>query len=335
MDLHNKLYDTHAFYNLSRYLFLKIEWNYNRFVEKSGITLPQLRVLWIIKIYPGISLGEIARIGCWSPPTVTNMFKLLMKNDYIIKEQTKNKKLYTLNLTCKGELLIDVNKIKEDDNFILFSLNHLINCEDLSFIVEMFKKIIISINKTFIFEYIDEINNQNLKVDFKDFNLNDETALKQLIYFYNTLRTFILTIESNHRHLLAQNNITYPQYRSLWIIDTFPGITSNKLSEYAFISPSTASVIVKNLYFKNLICKEKSELKNSLYLFPSSKGLDLLVQDFKSNQKSFLIYKDIEFLSPNEIERLNQFLYRMNLALNNDFVTEYVIKTFEVLQNKV
>ena len=153
-----------------------------------------------------------------------------------------------------------------------------------------------------------------------------------LICLYNLLRTYILTVASNHRKLLTCFNITYPQLRALWIIESFPGITSHKLSEIAFMSPSTSNVIVKNLYVKDLIYKEKSQLKNSLYLHISESGKELLIKDFDENQKSLLIYKDIDFLSTSELLKLNEFLLEMNLGLKNNIVEDYIEKTSKVLE---
>lgn len=335
MDFKNTLFDIHEFYNLSRYLFLNIEWNYNDFVEKTGITLPQLRVLWIIKIFQGISLGEIAKIGCWSPPTVTKMLKLLMEKNLVIRAETINKKLYTLNLTKDGHNLIKTNQMKKQDKFALLELLYIVNKDDLNFTIDIFKSITVHSNNIFLFEYIEKTNELGLKIDFNDFNSNEKLILQQLICFYNMLRTFILTIVNNHRNLLSPFKLTYPQLRALWIIDAFPGITSVKLSQLAYLAPSTANVIVKNLYEKKLIYKEKSQLKNSLFLYISDSGEELLIKEFDINQKSFLIYKDIEFLSVNELSQLNEFMLKLNLALKNDFVKEYIEKTFTVIEKRL
>ena len=335
MDFKNKLFDIHEFYNLSRYLFLNIEWSYNDFIEKTGITLPQLRVLWIIKIFQGISLGEIARIGCWSPPTVTKMVKLLMEKKLIIKEETMNKKLYALNLTEDGHNIIKTNQMRKQDKFALLELLSIVNEDDLDVTIDIFKSVTVHSNNIFLFEYIEKVNEAGLKIDFNDFNSKENLILKKLICFYNLLRTFILTIVNNHRNLLSPFKLTYPQLRALWIIDAFPGITSVKLSKLAYLAPSTVNIIVKNLYEKKLIYKEKSQLKNSLFLYISDSGEELLVKEFDTNQKSFLIYKDIEFLSVNELSQLNEFMLKLNLALKNDFVKEYIEKTFAVIEKRL
>ena len=106
MEQNEYLFNVHSLYNLARYAFLKIESNYARNVETSGITLPQLRILWIIKVFPGISLSNIARIGCWSSPTVSNMIKILMNKKLIFKEETINKKVYKFQLTEIGNGLL-------------------------------------------------------------------------------------------------------------------------------------------------------------------------------------------------------------------------------------
>ena len=142
-------------------------------------------------------------------------------------------------------------------------------------------------------------------------------------------------MESNHRKLLIPFNLTYPQLRVLWIIDAFPGITSSRLSKLAYLAPSTVNVIVKNLYGKEIIYKEKSELKNSLFLYISSGGEELLVKEFNENQKSFLIYKDIDFLSTVELSRLNKLIFEMNITLENDMVKAYIEETFNVIEKRI
>jgi len=335
MDFRNKLFDIHEFYNLSRYLFLNIEWSYNDFVEKTSITLPQLRVLWIIKIFQGISLGEIAKIGCWSPPTVTKMLKLLMEKKLVIREETINKKLYTLNLTIEGHNIIKANQMKKQEKLALIELLPDVNKNDLDFTIDIFKTVIGYSKNTFLVKYIENVNESELEIDFSDFNSKEKLILEQLICFYNLLRIFVLTTVNNHRNLLSPFSLTYPQLRALWIIDAFPGITSVKLSELAYLAPSTTNIIVKNLYEKNLINKKKSQLKNSLYLFISDDGEELLIKEFDANQKSLLIYKDIEFLSRDELSQLNKFMLRLNLTLKNDFVKEYIEKTFEVIEKRL
>lgn len=335
MDSEAKLLKIHEFYNLSRYLFLNIEWNYNNFIEKTDLTLPQLRVLWIIKLFQGISLTEISKIGCWSPPTVTNMIKLLLKNGLVEREVTSNKKEYALSLTKKGNNIIKKNQLKKGDNSSLFFLLCSAKEEDLTFTIDILKSIAIRFNNTYIFEYIEKINTLGLKIDFRGFNLEEKTKLKELTCFYNLLRIFILSIENNHRNLLSSFNITYPQLRCLWILNAFPGLNSLKLSEISYLAPSTENVIVKNLYEKELIYKEKSPVKNSLFLYNSKLGEELLIKEFEVHQKNLLIYKNVDFLNENELSKLNEFLYKLNLALGNDFVKDYIDKTSSVIKQRL
>lgn len=86
---------------------------------------------------------------------------------------------------------------------------------------------------------------------------------------------------------------------------------------------------------KKLIYKEKSQLKNSLFLYISDSGEELLVKEFDINQKSLLIYKDIEFISVNELSQLNKFMLKLNLVLKNNFVEEYIEKTFAVIEKRL
>ena len=69
-------------------------------------------------MFPGISLSNIARIGCWPSPTVSNMIKILINTKKIFKEETLNKKVYKLQLTEIGNDFI--NKNKQNNRKILY-----------------------------------------------------------------------------------------------------------------------------------------------------------------------------------------------------------------------
>lgn len=333
MDQNLYLLNTHSLYNLARYAFLKIESNYSRIVETSDITLPQLRILWIIKVFPGISLSRIARIGCWTSPTVSNMIKILLNKKIIFKEETVNKKSYKFQLSEKGEWFININKQNKQKKFYLFDLIGLFSHSELDFIIEIFTKIIIKEKKEFIFEYIHKINEINLKIDLTGFDTNKVSIIKKTISIYNLLRTFILTVKDSHNEPLKEFNITYAQLRALWIIAAFPGVTSSELSEISFWSPSTVHVIVKNLISKNLIFKEKSSIKNALYLYITEKGENLIIEDYNKNQKTLLIFQELKDISLDDIINLNGLLVRMNSKLGNYKTEEYIKKTFSIIKD--
>lgn len=334
MEQNEYLFNIHSLYNLARYAFLKIESNYARTVEASGITLPQLRILWIIKVFPGISLSSVARIGCWTSPTVSNMIKILINKKLIFKEETINKKLYKFQLTEVGKYFIDINKQDKKKKFYLFDLIELFSNSELDFIIDIFSKIIIKEKKEFIFEYIEKINEMNLKIDLTDYDSNTICIIKKIISIYNLLRTFILTVKSTHNELLKQFNVTYAQLRALWIIAAFPGVTSSELSEVSFWSPSTVHVIVKNLNGKHFISKEKALIKNAFYLDVSEQGEDLIIEDYNKNQKKLLIYEELKDISLEDLINLNGLLGRMNQSLGNYKTEEYIKKTFAIIKEK-
>jgi DNA-binding MarR family transcriptional regulator len=330
MNYQDKSFQIHSLYNLSRYLFLKIESNYGSIVEQSGITLPQLRVLWIIKSFPGISLREIAQIGCWSPPTVTNILKKLFNKSLVYKEETTNKKQYRLNLTNKGEEYILINKQNKSSKLILLKLLNLLNEYELENILDFFKHIMIKLNSDIIFEYIVQLNSLSLKIDYKDFKSDEDKILKKLIYFYNMLRIFVLKIQNNHNILLKNLNLTYPQLRALWILEAFQGITSNQLSQLGFWSPSTANLIVKNLDLKGLVHKIKGEVKNDIHLYISTEGENLLLKDLQINQRKLDVYKIVETMSTEQLESLNTILYKMNNMVDNNMLDIYIKQTYKI-----
>jgi DNA-binding MarR family transcriptional regulator len=330
MSYHDKSFQIHSLYNLSRYLFLKIESNYTAIVEDSGITLPQLRVLWIVKSFPGISLGKIAQIGGWSPPTVTNILKKLIHKSLVYKEETTNKKQYRLNLTARGEEYITINRQSRDSNLILFKLLNLLSEHERDYISDFFKYFTIKLNNSVIFEYIEKVNNLSLKINYIDFSSNDTKILQALICFYNMLRIFVLKIENNHSKLLMDLNLTYPQLRALWILEAFQGITSSQLSQHGFWSPSTANLVVKNLNSKGLVYKVKGEVKNDIHLYISPEGEKLLLKDLQSNQKNLDVYKIIETIKTEELEILNNILYKMNDAIGNKMLETYIKQTYKI-----
>ncbi|MBK5246272.1 MAG: MarR family transcriptional regulator [Peptostreptococcaceae bacterium] len=371
MTINNNFLEIHRFYNLARYLFLNIDWEYNNFIKNTGISLPQLRVLWIIKIYPGISLGEIAKVGCWSPPTVTKTVQSLIAKKLAVRLESSSKKLFSLGLTDYGKTIIKINRLTKADDFVLFNLLSALSPNDfdlaielnelnpvneldpvnelnpvneldpaielksvneLDSVIELFERITSHSNNDFLFDYINKMNKMELKIDYYNFSELEKSNLQKLIQFYNLLRTFVLTTEKKHRSLLVPLNLTYPQLRSLWIINAYPGITSKKLSQLAYLSPSTVNVIVKNLFNKNLVIKEKSELKNSLFLYITDSGKTLLVNDFHDNQKSMLAYSDLTFLTTAELKSLNLFMTKLNASLKSNYVQSYIAKTIKEIE---
>ena len=334
MEQKEYLFNIHSLYNIARYAFLKIESNYARTVETSGITLPQLRILWIIKVFPGISLSNVAKIGCWTSPTVSNMIKILIGKKLIYKEETSNKKVYKFQLTELGDLFININKQNKQKKIILFDLIGLFSHKELDFIIEIFTGIIIKEKNEFIFDYIKRINEMSLKIDLTGFDSDSVSLIEKTISVYNLLRTFILTIKANHSEPLKEFNVTYAQLRAMWIIAAFPGITSSELSEISFWSPSTVHVIVKNLKVKHFIYKEKALIKNAYYLDITKEGEILIIEDYIKNQKSLLIFEELNDISFKDILTLNNLLVRMNNKLGNCKTEEYVKKTFDIIKNR-
>lgn len=334
MEQNEYLFNIHSLYNLARYCFLAIESNYARTVEASGITLPQLRVLWIIKVFPGFSLTSIAKIGCWTSPTVSNMIKILLNKKLIFKGETVNKKAYMFQLTQRGTYFIDINKQDEEKKFFLFDLIDLFSHKELDFIIGIFTKIIIKEKKEFILEYIEKINELNLKIDLTGVDTSKVSAIKKLISIDILLRIFVLTVEDSHREPLKEFNVTYAQLRAMWIIKAFPGVTSKELSQISFWSPSTVHVIVKNLYSKNFILKEKSQIKNAYYLDISKQGEDLIIDDYEKNQKTLLIFHELKDIKFQDILIINCLLAKINNKLGNYKTEEYIQKTFEVIKDR-
>jgi DNA-binding MarR family transcriptional regulator len=306
---------------------LKIEYTYNLEVEEYNITLPQLRVLWIIKCFPGTSQDRIAKIGCWTPPTVSDIIKILLQKSLIYKEKTSNKKTHTLNLTSLGEKKILETKIKKDSNMALLKLLNKLSYEDLILLFDTLEFSIITDDNKYILEYIKKLNELELKFNFKDFSSNEIDYLKKLVFIYNLIRIFVLTIQSKHSSILINFNLTYPQLRALNIIKAFPNITSSQLSTIGFWSKSTANLIVSNLYKKDLIYKKKGNVKNSIHINISAEGEAILSYDIKNNFKNIDIINTLKNLS-NDLIYINSILSIMNHIIGNDLINNIILRTY-------
>jgi predicted transcriptional regulator len=112
-------------------------------------------------------------------------------------------------------------------------------------------------------------------------------------------------------------------------------ITSIQLSEISFWSPSTANVVVKNLYTKGLILKEKSQFKNSLYLYLSEDGEKLIIEEFKANLKKLSIFNVADRVNLSVLDKVNTLLRRMNVLLMNNNTETYIERTFSIINEKV
>lgn len=329
MKLTEKTYEIHKFYNLTRYLFLKIEYDYSTTVELSGITLPQLRVLWIINSFPGISLGKIAKFGSWTSPTVSNILKILNTKKLVLIDKSEKSKFKNIHLTNEGFNYIEKNKQKDGANFQLFKLMHSINKDDLSYIIDTFKKIITQSNNSYIFEYIDKINELSLKIDYVKFDEDSQKILKNLVELYNVIRIFVLKIENEHSLLLRDIGLTYPQLRALIICNSFEGITSMELSKMGLWSPSTANLIVRNLFNKNLVYKRKGSVKNTIHIYITENGRQLVIRDFKENQNRIKLIELINKFDNEELRKSNEILSILNSTVKNHMIMEYISKTCE------
>lgn len=331
-ELEDMLLFVHSFYNLSRYLYLNIEWNYNRHVEQKSTTLPQLRVLWITKLFPGISLVEVAQIAGWAPSTVTKILRTLINKGLVTNKETENKKSYSLYVTQSGDNCIENNQIQYCEDFSIFKLKDNISENSIDYINSLLEKIIINLGMDLVIDYVKRMNFFNLKISLDKFSVKDKDLIHKLISFYNYLRIFVLSIEGVHRDILKKTGLTYPQLRALWIIDAFPGVTSIELSRKAYISASTANLIIKNLYKKELIKKEKSIYKNSLYIYITDEGKKLIKADFNLSQRDLIIYSPIKYLSKEQLSKANEILLGMNVTLDNFIVKGYIDKTLEVVK---
>ncbi len=320
----------YEFYILSRYLFLKIERTYSAIVEKSGVTLPQLRVLWIINAFPGVNSSMISKAGCWTRPTVTNIIKILLAKQLVERDASPNKKSKSLHLTRSGFNVINLNKQTNNSSFPLLKLLSISDRTDLRKLIEIYKHTALKSKNSFILNYIEKLNSLSLKIEYQSFADEDRPKLKSLVELYNLLRIFVLTVENEHSLLLKDMNLTYPQMRALKIINSFKGITSLQLSEMALWSPSSANLVVNNLYKKELIYKDKGSVKNSLHMYTTGRAEEIIKKDVDENINKIGTLHLLDEVPDEKLKQLNKLLHYLNEEVNNHMVVEFIERLYPV-----
>jgi DNA-binding MarR family transcriptional regulator len=312
----------HEFYILSRYLFLKIEREYANIVEQSGVTLPQLRILWIIRAFPGANSSMISKIGCWTPPTVSRMIKILLEKDLVSRDLSSGKSK-GIHLTNHGLDIIESNRQHHGSSFPLLKLLDASEQKELDGLIAVYKYTALESGNRYIMDYIDKINELSLKIDFTAFPQKEQPRLKSLVTLYNLLRVFVLSVENTHSLLLKKLDLTYPQMRALTVIRAFRGITSLQLAEMALWSASSANLVVKNLLAKDLIYRNKGAVKNSLHLYTTRKADAVLDRDSEDNENKIGTLNLLENVPADKLRELNTFLHFLNKSVKNDMVVDF------------
>jgi DNA-binding MarR family transcriptional regulator len=313
----------HEFYILSRYLFLKIEREYAKIIEQSGVTLPQLRILWIISAFPGANSSMISKIGCWTPPTVSRMIKILLEKN-LVSRDTPSGKSKGIQLTAEGLKIVQANRQNHGSSFPLLKLLDVSEQKELDGLIAVYRYTALESGNRSIMDYIDKINELSLKIDFNAFPQEVQPRLKSLVTLYNLLRVFVLSVENTHSLLLKKLDLTYPQMRALTVIRAFRGITSLQLAEIALWSASSANLVVKNLLAKDLIYRNKGAVKNSLHLHTTQKADAVLDRDSEDNQNKIGTLNLLDNVPADKLRELNAFLLFLNLSVKNDMVVDFV-----------
>lgn len=313
----------HEFYTLSRYLFLKIERDYAKIVEKSGVTLPQLRILWILSAFPGANSTMISKIGCWTPPTVSRMIKLLLEKKLISRDNSGSKSK-GIQLTAEGLKIVQANRQHHGSSFPLLNLMDASEQKELDDLIAVYRYTALESGNSCIMDYIDKINELSLKIDFESFPQADQKRLKSLVTLYNLLRVFVLSVENSHSLLLKKLDLTYPQLRALTIVRAFRGITSLQLAGIALWSASSANLVVKNLLSKGLIYRDKGAVKNSLHMYTTGKADAVLSRDSEENEDKIGTLNLLDNVPSDRLKELNAFLHLLNKSVKNDMVVDFV-----------
>lgn len=320
-------YLSFCIYNYSRYIFLKLENEYENYLNKFDITLPQLRCLWIIKSFPMISVSKISEIGCWSVPTVTNMLKLIEEKGYINKSKLNNKQ-FSIVITPLGEEIITKTKIVKHQHLGILKLIDCLDNNSLDFLIDFYSNILKKQKAQMILKYTNYINSRSLKVDIYSFNLDEKKLIEKIIVLYNLIRVFVLSIEKEHSTYLKELNITYPQLRALKLIEAFPYINSLELSQLGFWSHSTANLISKNLYNKGLINKTKGNIKNTIELTITQKGETTIKQDISQNIPKISYIKTLIKSSKEDLTRVCTILNNISKSLEIEIIKDIIEKTY-------
>jgi DNA-binding MarR family transcriptional regulator len=113
---------------LERIIFYKLDKaikTYRQFAQRRmndaglAITIDQWLVLHAIEDKPGIAQLEIAELVFKDAASVTRIVELLTKKGYLQRQENKDRRRYTLQLTNEGkEMTRQVNKIAEQNRSI-------------------------------------------------------------------------------------------------------------------------------------------------------------------------------------------------------------------------
>jgi DNA-binding MarR family transcriptional regulator len=113
---------------LERIIFYKLDKaikTYRQFAQRRmndaglAITIDQWLVLHAIEDIPGIAQLEIAELVFKDAASVTRIVELLTKKGYLQRQENKDRRRYTLQLTNEGkEMTRQVNKIAEQNRSI-------------------------------------------------------------------------------------------------------------------------------------------------------------------------------------------------------------------------
>lgn len=135
---------------------------------------------------------------------------------------------------------------------------------------------------------------------------------KDLLSLYNKfLKVHYQLSVLKRLSVVKLKNITiYPvEIQVLALLNTNADLTITEISQELYMTKSGASQIVKKLYRKELITKERHIDNERLVVLKMTKsGTDVLNNYFENNEELELFFKNISILSNPEIESISHFL---------------------------
>lgn len=107
----------HQLLNLIRGLYKAIDEDWRKCASKSGLTVSQQHLLWILRFKDGSTLSEISQYGLWHLSTVMDLVERMEKLGLVYKEvDSKDARTKRVTITDKGNEFLN-NSCNNSESF--------------------------------------------------------------------------------------------------------------------------------------------------------------------------------------------------------------------------
>ncbi|MBM7855413.1 DNA-binding MarR family transcriptional regulator [Desulfohalotomaculum tongense] len=124
MDEINKTCLLHEILNLTRGLYKAIDEDWRKCAAKSGLTVSQQHLLWILYFENGSTLSQISEYGIWHLSTVIDLVERMERFGMVRKEtDVKDARTKRVYITDKGKKMLKISWNNKDNFKFIDALN--------------------------------------------------------------------------------------------------------------------------------------------------------------------------------------------------------------------